>query len=170
MSKFEELASKVDALPDEEIWTLYAYVSLKLKERNLIRTRNVVGERGEFLTIKIYNETAGLSKLQAAPEGTKNIDAISREGERYSIKTISESSTVTGVFYGLGDKEEQSPTKIFEYVVVVVIDKYYKPKLVLELDWEIFLKFKRWHSTMQAWNLNVTRELISSAKTIFKAE
>jgi len=29
------------------------------------------------------NET----KLQAAPQGTKNVDAISRKGERYSIKT-----------------------------------------------------------------------------------
>ena len=34
-----------------------------------------------------------------APVGTENIDAISRKGDRYSIKSTS--SNTTGVFYGL---------------------------------------------------------------------
>lgn len=103
MKDSEQLTKAVDVLPDEDLWTLYAYISLKLKERGLVRTRNIVGERGEFLAIKTYNETPGLAKLQAAPEGTQNVDAISRKGERYSIKTISEPGRLTGVFYGIGD-------------------------------------------------------------------
>ena len=67
MNNFDEIAKAIDTLPDEEIWTLYAYLGLKLKERKLVRTRNIVGERGEFLAIKIYNETPSLAKLQAAP-------------------------------------------------------------------------------------------------------
>ena len=86
MNNFDEIAKAIDTLPDEEIWTLYAYLGLKLKERKLVRTRNIVGERGEFLAIKIYNETPSLAKLQAAPEGTQNVDALSRKGERYSNK------------------------------------------------------------------------------------
>src|SRR3990167_9264868 len=165
--KFEDLIKEIDSLADEEIWTLYAYLALKLKERKLIRTRNIVGERGEFLAIKIYNETPGLAKLQVAPEGTQNVDALSRKGERYSIKTISEPGNLTGVFYGCGEQNEAAPEKKFEYVIIVVIDKHYKQKRILELTWEQFIKLRRWHKTMRAWNLSLTQELIAKAKTIF---
>jgi hypothetical protein len=165
---FEKLLKSIGSLPDEEIWTLYAYVGLKLKERGLVRTRNIVGERGEFLAIKTYNEIPGLAKLQAAPEGTQNVDALSRKGERYSIKTISEPGNLTGVFYGLGDKEDANPEKKFEFVIIVLIDKYFRPKKIVEVTWDQFLKFKRWHKTMRAWNLSVTRDLIKEAKIIYE--
>src|SRR3990167_3427064 len=167
MNEFDQIIKGIDILPDEEIWTLYAYLGLKLKERKLVRTRNIVGERGEFLAIKIYNETSGLVKLQAAPEGTQNVDALSRKGERYSIKTISEPRNLTGVFYGCGDLNDLNPEKKFEYVIIVVIDRLYNPKRVLELTWKQFLKFRRWHTVMRAWNLNLTQNLIAEAKKIF---
>ena len=171
MSGTKSIEELIDQASDEEVWTLYAYLGLKLKERNLVRTRNIVGERGEFLTIEFYNKTPGLPKLQAAPEGTQNVDAISRKGERYSIKTISLPGSTTGVFYGLGNKEDaQAPEKKFEYVVIVVIDKNFKPQQILELDWEMFWRFKKWHSTMRAWNLSVTKDLVGTAKVIYRAE
>ncbi|MDD5431221.1 MAG: hypothetical protein PHP03_03305 [Candidatus Pacebacteria bacterium] len=166
MNKFEKVTNSISELPDEDIWTLYAYLGLKLKERNLVRTRNIVGERGEFLAIKAYNDKSGLVKLQAAPEGTQNVDALSRKGERYSIKTISEPGNLTGVFYGCGDQNENDPAKKFEYVIIVLIDKYYKPKKILELTWEQFIKYRHWHKTMRAWNLSITQELIREAKII----
>lgn len=166
MDKFGEIIESLDGLSDEEVWTLYAYIGLKLKERKLVRTRNIVGERGEFLAIKTYNETSGLAKLQAAPEGTQNVDALSRRGERYSIKTISEPSNTTGVFYGCGEKDEINSEKKFEFIIVVIIDNHYKPRRILELSWEQFIKFRRWHKTMRAWNLIITQELISNAKII----
>src|SRR3989344_4150853 len=110
-SSLSDLKQKIEKISESDLWSLYAYVALQLKERGLVRTRNIVGERGEFLAIKIYNETAGLAKLQAAPEGTQNVDALSRKGERYSIKTVSEPSNLTGVFYGCGDQSEPNPEK-----------------------------------------------------------
>lgn len=169
MDKFKELTDSIDSLSDEETWTLYAYISLKLKERGLVRTRNIVGERGEFLAIKTYNETPGLAKLQAAPEGTQNVDAISRKGERYSIKTISEPGRLTGVFYGIGDQDETNPEKKFEYVIVIQIDRHFRPKIMLELTWKQFLKYKRWHKTMRAWNLSLTHEVVAAGKIIYRA-
>lgn len=168
MNDFDRIIKSTDKLPDEEIWTLYAYLGLKLKERKLVRTRNIVGERGEFLAIKIYNDTPGLAKLQAAPEGTQNVDALSRKGERYSIKTISEPGNLTGVFYGCGEQSDVTPEKKFEYVLIVIIDKYYKPKKITELTWEQFLEFRRWHKTMRAWNLSITKDLIGAAKIVFE--
>ena len=169
MSNLKMLKDEVDKASNEDVWSLYAYIGLKLKERGLVRTRNIVGERGEFLAIKIYNETPGLPNLQAAPEGTQNVDALSRKGERYSVKTISEPGNLTGVFYGCGEQDILNPEKKFEYVIIVVIDKYYKPKKIFELTWEQFLKLRHWHKTMRAWNLSLTQKLFKESKIIFES-
>ncbi len=46
-----------------------------------------VGEIGEKIAIKYFNSTSGLPNLVEAPKGAKNIDALSQDGDRYSIKT-----------------------------------------------------------------------------------
>ncbi|HBH71426.1 MAG: hypothetical protein UU88_C0001G0031 [Parcubacteria group bacterium GW2011_GWC1_42_11] len=154
-------------LDNEELWLNYGETQQELRRRNLARTNNMVGERGEFLAVETYNFIAGLSKLQAAPEGTQNVDALSRKGERYSIKTVSEPGTTTGVFYGCGDNNDINQLeKKFEYVIIVQIFKNYKPKRIIELTWEQFLKYRKWHSTMRAWNLSVTKNLLAEAKII----
>lgn len=161
------MKNKFDKLNNEELWLLYADAELELKNRGLVRTRNIVGERGEFLAIETYNSIPGLPNLQAAPEGTQNVDALSRKGERYSIKTISEPGTTTGVFYGVGEKDDEKILdKKFEYVVIVQLFRNYRLKRILELSWDQFLKCKKWHSTMRAWNLSVTRALLNESKVI----
>ena len=88
-------------LNNKEIINLYSNIITELKERKIIRTKNLLGDLGEFLAIEHYCNIAGLPNLQAAPPGTQNIDAISRKGERYSIKSTS--GNLTSVFYGLND-------------------------------------------------------------------
>lgn len=154
-------------LNNEELWIGYADIQQELKKRGLVRTNNIVGERGEFLVIETYNSISGLPNLQAAPEGTQNIDALSRKGERYSIKTIREPGSTTGVFHGIGEKNaKETPEKKFEFVIIVQLYKNYRPKRILELTWEQFLNYKKWHSTMRAWNLSVTKSLLSEARII----
>lgn len=152
---------------DEELWISFSDIQKELKKRGLVRTNNIIGERGEFLAINTYNSIKGLPNLQAAPEGTQNVDALSRKGERYSIKTITEPGKLTGVFYGIVENEEGVIfDKKFEYVIIVQIFKDLTPKRIIELDWNQFVKFKKWHSTMRAWNISVTKKLLSEAKII----
>ena len=68
----------ISGLNSEELWDLYAQIQEELKERSAARTGNMVGERGEFLAINTYNSIKGLPNLLAAPQGTKNVDALSR--------------------------------------------------------------------------------------------
>ncbi len=145
----------------EELWEIYSMVVNELKNRDAIRTRNVTGERGEQLAIELYNSKKGYPKLQVAPKGTKNVDALSRSGERYAIKTVMSPNKTTGVFYGITDDFEQTPK--FEYLIVVVLDNSYQLQQVLEIDWETFLKFKKWHSRMRAFNISLTKELLKQA-------
>lgn len=164
--KLTELKEKITDISDGDVWSLYAYLAVQLKERGLVRTRNIVGERGEFLAIETYNKIPGLPKLQAAPEGTQNVDALSRKGERYSIKTISLPSVTTGVFYGLSEPEVFEKEKKFEFVIIVIIDKHYDLVKMFELGWEQFIKYRKWHKTMRAWNISLTKQLCGEAKLI----
>ena len=157
----------IEELNNEELWIEYGNLQQELKKRKLVRTNNIIGERGEFLAIETYNSISGLPNLQAAPEGTQSVDALSRKGERYNIKTIREPSNTTGVFYGIGEKDDGLiPEKKFEYIIIVQIFKNYRPKKIIELTWTQFLKYKRWHSTMRAWNLSITKPLLSEVKII----
>lgn len=163
-----EIFKKVEAASDDVLWDIYAFAIALLKKRGLIRTKNITGERGEFLAIETYNKIPGLPKLQAAPEGTQNVDALSRKGDRYSIKTITEPNSLTSVFYGLGDPEDERPSeKKFEYVIIVIIDENLRSKKILEITWEQFLKFKKWHKTMRGWNITVTKALVGEARSIY---
>lgn len=158
----------IEGATDEEVWDIFAIASQMLKTRSLVRTKNIVGERGEFLAIKIFNSTPGLPNLQAAPEGTQSVDALSRKGDRYSIKTISYPGKTTGVFYGFGDSWGNiSLDKKFEFVVIVLIGHDFQLKNMYELTWEQFLKLRKWHKTMRAWNLSLTKSLISEARVIY---
>lgn len=161
--EIEEVYAKLN---DLELIGAYGKWLMELKKRGLIRTNNVVGELGESLAVKIYRETLKLPRLQAAPVGTQNIDAISTEGKRYSIKSTT--GKVTGVFYGLNEpgSVEVEPVK-FEFVIIVIFSRDYELKAIYEIDWPTFLKHRKWHSRMRAWNLSVNKALVADATMIF---
>lgn len=154
-------------MTDKEVITLYSDVIKELKGRDIIRTNNVVGDLGEHLAIEVYNNNTSLPNLAPAPVGTENIDAISKKGDRYSIKSTT--SNTTGVFYGLEPKgSTKEDTKKFEYVLICRFDSDYTLHMVLELTWDQFVKYKRWHSRMRAWNLSLTKELIEAGRIVYK--
>ena len=72
-------------LSDEDLIKLRARLRREMRHRGIADS---VGAIGEHLAINQLRQTRGLPKLQQAPRGTKNVDALSRNGDRYSIKTI----------------------------------------------------------------------------------
>ncbi|BDC60694.1 MULTISPECIES: hypothetical protein [Bacillus] len=89
----------ISKLSDDDLIKAYGEVIKEFKKRGIIRSKNLLGDLGEYLAINQYCSTIGLPNLQPAPIGTKNIDAISVKGERYSIKSTT--GKVTGVFTDL---------------------------------------------------------------------
>jgi len=157
----------LNQLTASELITLYGNVIQELKCKGVIRSKNVVGDIGEYLAIDYYCNTPGLPKLQFAPPSTENIDAISIKGERYSIKSTT--NTTTGVFYGINPPGSIEPQKqLFEYVVVVVLNDSYQLEKIIELNWASFLMHKKWHSRMKAWHLIVSKKMMADAKIIFE--
>ncbi|MDH2475893.1 hypothetical protein [Clostridium perfringens] len=163
-----QIIQLIDSLSNEELIEIYSYSITSLKNRNIIRTKNVVGELGEYIAINHYISTPNLPKLQAAPTGTQNIDAISINGDRYSIKSTT--TNTTGVFYGLNNPNTSfEEVQKFEYVIIVKFDNNLNLKAIYELDWKNFLRHKKWHSRMNAWNLTLTKSLIADSKIIFSS-
>lgn len=153
-------------LRDCEVIDLYSQSIKELKRRGILRTNNVIGELGEHLAIEHFRNTAGLPNLQAAPIGTQNIDAISRAGERYSIKSTTKSST--GVFYGLAPKGSNIPdTQKFEYVLICKFGENCNLEAIYQLTWDKFVIHKHWHSRMKAWYLTLSRSLILDSTIIY---
>ena len=152
-----------------ELIRIYGELLSKMREDELIRSKNVTGDLGEYIVIDYYTKTKGLPKLQFAPPSTKNIVAISVNGERYSIKCTT--TNTTGAFYGINkDADIASIKPLFEYVVVIKLDKNYQPEFILELNWETFFKHKHWHSRIGAYNLVITNSLIVDGKMVYKKD
>lgn len=157
----------IAALSDLEIIGLYSQSIKELKRREIVRTKNIRGELGEYIAVEYYRSNPALPNLQFAPPSTENIDAISVKGERYSIKTLTNIGS-TGVFYGMpAQGSSEAPIQKFEYVVIVKLTDDFELERILELSWNEFLENKRWHSRMQAWNLSYSNKLIKTVKTIY---
>ena len=156
----------LEKLNTDELIEIYSKIIELLKKRNVIRSKNLIGDIGEYLVISHFNNTGGLPNLARAPVGTKNIDAISREGERYSIKATS--TTATGTFWGLNPpNSENEDQQRFEYVIVAIFYDNYKLKKIVRINWKQFLELKRWHKTMNAWNIPVNSKLDKVGTVIF---
>lgn len=152
-----------------ELIRLYGEIIDELKNRKVIRSKNIVGDFGEYLAIEYYTKTPGLPKLQATPAVSKNIDAVSIKGDRYTIKCTT--GSITGSFYGLNPTESRTPQKqLFEYVIIVILDNRYQLKKIIELSWESFLKHKKWHSRTNAWYLMINKKLLDDATIIFESQ
>lgn len=158
---------EADKLSIEELWKSFSIIQNTLKEKNAIRSNNIVGERGESFALDYYSKNPNLPKLQLAPVGTKNIDAISIDGDRYSIKTVSYPNKTTGVFHGYGNPDNPINNKQFEYLLIVTL-KDYIPISIIELTWHQFNKNKKWHKTMQAYNMHLSNNLMNASRVTYK--
>ena len=65
----------------------------------MLKTKNLVGELGEYYPVDFYRNNPKLPNLFLAPPGVQNVDAMIRNGEIYSIKTVSSRKGTTGSFW-----------------------------------------------------------------------
>lgn len=161
---------EIQKIDNNNLIALYSNCIKELKKRKIIRTKNITGELGEYIAVEFYKNNPNLPNLAFAPPSTENIDAISKKGERYSIKTITNNGS-TGVFYGLPHiNSNEIPMQKFEYVIIVKLSDDFELENILELTWKQFLENKRWHSRMQAWNLSYSKKLIELSTNIYMKE
>lgn len=122
-----------------------------------------VGEIGEKIAIDYFKSTPGLSNLVAAPPGAKNVDALSRNGERYSIKTIQRGHK-TGTIY----PDDQDPDKqLFEYLLIVKLHSDFTMDALYQFTWKQFLKVRSWDKRMNAWYVSLSKNSLDEGDCLF---
>jgi hypothetical protein len=160
------ITMQINKLETKELIAAYSEIIFQLKERKIIRSKNLLGDLAEFLVIDYYCNTPKLPNLQTAPTGTKNVDALSRNGERYSIKATT--GNLTGSFWGLNPPDDPTPDlKKFEYLIIACFDENLKLNKILQATWETFIKHKSWNKTMRCWKITTTKKFINDCKIIF---
>lgn len=151
---------ELEQMSDEELLLLRAALRAEMRKRGLADSVGVVGEQ---LAIEHFRKTPGLPKLQPSLRGTKNVDAISRNGERFSIKTVCEGSK-TGTIYPESDDPEK---QLVEHILVVRLADDWSLKTIHQLSWTNFLTVRAWDKRMNAWYVPISRRMLAASKSIF---
>jgi len=152
---------KLSKMRDKDLLLLRATLRAEMRKRGIADS---VGAVGEQLAIEHFRRTPGLPKLQLAPRGTKNVDALSRNGDRFSIKTVCEGSK-TGTIYPEPDNHDK---QLFEYVLIVKLADDWSLESVHQLPWSDFVRTRSWDKRMNAWYVGISARTLGAAKLIYQ--
>lgn len=157
---------ELSELKTGEVISLYSKIIIELKTREIIRSKNLTGDLGEYLVVDYFNKNENLPNLEFAPPSNKSFDAIDKENRKYAVKTIT--NNVTGVFYGLNPKNSvREDNQIFDYAIIIKLDDNFEMEKIVSLNWNEFLENKKWHSRMKAWNLNLSKKLENKCTILY---
>lgn len=154
-----EPSDELVGLSDIDLLRLRARVAAELTKRGL--ALNVVQVAGS-LAIATYNATPGHANLQPAPTGTQNVDALSRRGDRYSIKGVLDVRKTGTVYPDREDPDKQ----LFVYLIVVRIDADWQLVALYEFDWKTFSEVRSWDRRMNAWYVGLAAKTLARATQI----
>lgn len=149
-------------MSDDALVFLRAGLDAEMRKRRVAFTVGAVGER---LSIEYFRENPKLPKLQPAPGGTKNVDALSRGGDRYSIKAYCNAKKTGTIYPDSQDRDKQ----LFEYLLIVRLATDWSLKSIYQLSWEQFTKLRSWDSRMNAWYVGISNRTHRGATVIYDA-
>jgi hypothetical protein len=151
----------LSGLDNEGVVELRARVDAELAKRGVTFD---VGTLGEKLCIGFFNSTPSLPKLLMGPRGAKNVDALSRDGNRYSIKAYMKAKKTGTIYPDREDPERQ----LFEYLLVVRLDERYQLEAIYRFSWKTFLKLRAWDKRMNAWYLPLSSKNLKQGEALFE--
>ena len=146
---------------NEDLIKVYPLLIQELKERKIIRTNNIVGDLGEYYAVKIFNQNTKLPKLQMAPPSTENVDALSKKGKRYAIKSTSGKST--GVFSSIPINGKNC---YFEYLLILLWNNYQVESL-LQFDWKQFVQYRKVKLPENKYYFSLNQSIIDEAEIVY---
>ena len=147
-------------LSDEALFKLHTQVMREARRRGLGFS---VGELGEKLVIELFQRRSDLPVLVASPVGTRNVDALSRNGDRYSIKTLQRSRKSGTIYPDRDDPDKQ----LFEFLVIVRLDEDLELARAILLSWQDFRRVRKWDVTMKAWYVSATRAVLEGGTQVY---
>ena len=148
------------SLKDDDLISLRVIIEQEMHNRGISVS---VGDISEVVAIDYFNSTSGLSNLNPALHGTKNVDALSRNGDRYSIKTTLKAKK-TGTIY---PDTENPDHQLFEYLLIVKLAQDFSLEALYQFSWEQFLKIRSWDKRMNAWYVPVSKNRLNIGRCLY---
>ena len=148
-------------ISDDDLVLLRARLDAEMRRRNIAFS---VGGVGESLAIEHFRKTPGLPKLHPAQRGTKNVDANSRDGERYSIKTVCRAKKTGTIYPDAQDRDKQ----LFEYVLIVKLAEDWSLESIHQMPWSGFVKVRSWDKRMNAWYVAISGRALAAASLVYQ--
>ena len=150
----------MDTTSDKELIQNYSRALRALRDRGIIRTKNVVGELGERFAEITYSERDDLPTIRLVATNERDIDARDKEDRGYSIKTVTETSAVrTGAIHLEQDHPREDGR--FDALVVVILSDWMELRNIYTFTWEQFWQLKSWSKTQKAWFMSLTKGNLS---------
>ena len=153
------------SISDAELISGFATLMAAMRTRGIIRTKNVVGELGEWYAKHIYSTYGPRGPIFLLEKNKKDVDAKDASGAIYSIKAASLSSSRTSAFHF--SKDHVASYRIFDYLVFVRVDDSLQLQCVYEFSWDKFWSLKRWNVRQKAWFLPLTKLVFESGFRVF---
>jgi hypothetical protein len=155
----DTLIKLISELEDHQLLSIRAHLDKEFVSRKLSFS---VGDLGEELAIEYFNSTTGLPNLIKAPRGSKNVDALSRNGERVSIKTIQKAKKTGTIYPDIEDPNNQ----LFELLLIAKLSPAYQLESIHMFTWKDFLKVRAWDKRMNAWYIPYSLVKLSQGKQL----
>ena len=152
--------NELQLVSDGELISLRARLEAEMRRRQIDFS---VGDMGEQLVVEYFNKTPGVPNLLRAPRGTKNVDALSRDGDRYSIKTLWKAKKTGAIYPDSHDNERQ----LFEFILIVQLSGEWNLLTIYQLSWKKFVEVRSWDSRMSAWYVGCSARTMKKAKLLF---
>ena len=153
---------KMDSL---SVAKLFSASFEELSYRNIIRSDDILQDLGDFFVFDLYEKKPVLPYLAYAPNKSTNVSAVTRNGNRYCIKSFIGNSADN--FLGFDETElSNSDFKMFEYVILCKFDKHYELLAIYEIDWFTFLENRQCNDNNTC-SLKMTNRLLKQAKIIY---
>ena len=141
-------------------------IGLRIEIEKEMHSRSIsfsVGEIGEKIAIDFFKSTPRLSNLIPAAPGAKNVDALSRNGDRYSIKTIQKGHKTGTIYPDDQDRDKQ----LFEYLLIVKLHEDFTLEKLYQFSWKQFLEVRSWDKRMNAWYVSMSQNNLDKGVCLF---
>ncbi|MBI5770280.1 MAG: hypothetical protein HZA93_21070 [Verrucomicrobia bacterium] len=156
--------SNAPDITDDEVVCAFATILTAMRDRGIIRTKNVVGDLGERYAVHAYAQHGPRGALSLQPTNSTDVDAVDTACARYAIKAASPGSTRTSTFH-FGEHWAESEALV-DYVVVVRLNDHFQLDSVVEFTWKQFWQHKAWSKRQHAWFLPLTQKVLRAGRAI----
>jgi hypothetical protein len=91
------------------------------------------------------------------------VDALSRNGDRYSIKTVWNAKKTSTIYPDRTNRDNQ----LFEFLLIVRLAADWTLESIYQLTWADFITVRSWDSRMNAWYVGCSASNLKRTKQIY---